>query len=57
MIGHSANTAALLPDEKEHIDCQIIATDRQIDVLVSELSGLTGEEIRVVEGEGKNVHV
>jgi hypothetical protein len=30
---------------------QIAATDRQIDQLVYELHGLTGEEISFVEGE------
>lgn len=47
-----------LPDtktghEKTHIQRQIDATDQQIDRLVYELYGLTGEEIGVVEG--KNV--
>lgn len=30
---------------------QIDATDRQIDLLVYELYGLTDEEIKIVEGE------
>jgi hypothetical protein len=34
------------------IERQITATDRQIDELVYELYGLTGEEIRIVEGSG-----
>jgi hypothetical protein len=35
------------------IDCQIEATDRQIDALVYELYGLTEEEIRIVEDVSK----
>ncbi len=38
------------PDEKERLERQIQATDRQIDNLVYELYGLTAEEIRIVEG-------
>ncbi len=33
------------------LQCQIDATDRQIDVLVYRLYGLTEEEIRIVEGQ------
>ncbi len=39
--------------EKNLIERQIEATDKQIDALVYELYGLTEEEIRIVEGEGK----
>jgi len=39
--------------EKTLIERQIEATDTQIDALVYELYGLTEEEIRIVEGEGK----
>jgi hypothetical protein len=34
----------------DFLQCQIEATDGQIDALVYELYGLTGEEIRVVDG-------
>ena len=39
--------------EKNLIEGQIEATDKQIDALVYELYGLTEEEIRIVEGAGK----
>jgi hypothetical protein len=39
--------------EKNLIEGQIDATDKQIDALVYELYGLTEEEIRIVEGAGK----
>jgi hypothetical protein len=39
------------PQEKESVQRQIEATDRQIDQLVYELYGLTEEEIKIVEGE------
>jgi len=39
--------------EKNLIERQIEATDKQIDALVYDLYGLTGEEIRIVEGAGK----
>jgi hypothetical protein len=42
------------PHEKETIQRQIDATDRQIDLLVYELYELTDEEIGIVEGSGKN---
>jgi hypothetical protein len=42
--------SAVLPDEKERFECQIHATDRQIDALVYDLYGLTEEEIKIVEG-------
>ena len=35
--------------EREVLQRQIDATDQQIDQLVYELYGLTGEEIRIVE--------
>ncbi len=39
------------PDEKMRLQRQIDAADRQIDMLVYELYGLTEEEIRIVEEE------
>ena len=47
---HKQSAAARLPDEKERLERQIQATDRQIDMLVYELYGMTGEEIKIVEG-------
>jgi len=41
--------AAKTDHEKSLIQRQIDATDKQIDQLVYELYGLTGEEIRIVE--------
>ncbi len=38
------------PNEREKMERQIAATDREIDLLVYELYGLTAEEIAVVEG-------
>ncbi|MHB0967466.1 MAG: Eco57I restriction-modification methylase domain-containing protein [Bellilinea sp.] len=53
---HKQSAAARLPDEKERLERQIQATDRQIDNLVYELYGLTAEEIRIVEGgTGKSI--
>ncbi len=45
--------AAATDHEKNLIERQIEATDRQIDALVYELYGLTEDEIRIVEG-GEN---
>lgn len=42
---------ARMPRDKEIIQQQIDATDRQIDKLVYELYGLTEEEIKIVEGK------
>jgi hypothetical protein len=41
---------ARTPQDQTRLQRQIDATDRQIDVLVYELYGLTEEEIRIVEG-------
>ncbi len=41
--------AAKAPNDKEAIQRQIEATDRQIDRLVYDLYGLTEEEIEIVE--------
>jgi len=41
--------AARTPDEQVMIQRQIDATDKQIDMLVYELYGLTDEEIAIVE--------
>ncbi len=46
---HKKLQAARVPDEKTMIKRQIDATDRQIDMLVYELYGLTDNEIAIVE--------
>jgi len=46
---HKKLQAARTPDEKVMLQRQIDATDRQIDMLVYELYGLTDEEIAIVE--------
>ncbi|MDR3047759.1 MAG: hypothetical protein LBU51_09170 [Bacteroidales bacterium] len=43
--------AETVPQTKTMIGRQIAAVDRQIDEAVYRLYGLTGEEIKVVEGE------
>ncbi len=47
---HKQAGSATLPHQKELIQRQIHATDRQIDKLVYELYDLSAEEIRIVEG-------
>ncbi len=49
IASHKRLAAAKLDHEKTLLQRQIDATDRQIDVLVYELYGLTEEEIRIVE--------
>jgi hypothetical protein len=39
------------PQEQERLQREIESTDAQIDRLVYELYGLTGEEIKIVEGK------
>ena len=46
---HKSLAAAQSPSDKEALQRQIDATDRQIDRLVYELYGLSDEEIRIVE--------
>ena len=41
-----------IPADNELYQRQIEATDRQIDALVYELYGLTGEEIAIVKSAG-----
>jgi hypothetical protein len=43
-------SAATIRADKTLYERQIEATDREIDALVYELYGLTGEEIGIVEG-------
>jgi len=50
---HEQLNAAKFDSEKEPIERQIKATDKKIDQLVYQLYGLTEEEIKVVEGDGK----
>ena len=49
-VAHKQLPKAKTPHEQESLKCSIQATDSQIDALVYELYGLTGEEIRIVEG-------
>jgi len=54
MLAHHKQRAEVKTDhEKNLVERQIEATDKQIDALVYELYGLTEEEIRIVEGAGK----
>ncbi len=50
---HKKLAKATIPHEKQMIQRQIDATDRQIDALVYELYELTEEEIKIVEGNGE----
>jgi len=50
---HKKRAEVKIDHEKNLIEGQIEATDKQIDALVYELYGLTEEEIRIVEGAGK----
>jgi len=47
---HARANAARSPDEKEAVQRQLHATDRQIDALVYQLYNLISEEIAIVEG-------
>jgi hypothetical protein len=47
---HEDLASARTAHEKTLLERQIAATDRQIDTLVYELYGLTGDEIAIVEG-------
>jgi hypothetical protein len=47
---HQQATGARTPQEQTALTRQIAATDAQIDRLVSDLYGLTEDEIRIVEG-------
>ena len=48
---HPRLAAAQSAHDRDLIQRQIDATDRQIDALVYQLYGLTEEEIRIVEGK------
>ena len=48
---HKDLPKAKTPHERESVQCQIAATDKQIVQLVYELYGLTAEEIRIVNRE------
>ncbi len=49
LLKNKLNKSGSTPQEKQNIQRQIEATDRQIDKLVYELYGLTEEEIKIVE--------
>ena len=48
---------ARTPHEKQSLQAQIAATDRQIDAIVYELYGLTADEIRIVEQDQSPVPI
>jgi hypothetical protein len=50
---HKKIVAVKVPAEKERLQREIDATDKQIDALVYELYGLTADEIAIVEGKDK----
>jgi len=50
---HKKLVEAKVPQEKERLQREINATDKQIDNLVYELYGLTADEIAIVEGRDK----
>ncbi len=47
---HKMLANAKTPQDKEYLERNIHARDRQIDTLVYELYGLSPDEIRIVEG-------
>lgn len=49
---HHKLAAATIPADKQLYQCQIEATERQIDAVVYELYELTEEEIAIVERQG-----
>ncbi len=51
LAAKAKHAAATTESEKNRLDIQIEALDRQIDNAVYELYGLTEEEIKIVEGE------
>jgi hypothetical protein len=51
LTSHKSLGGAKTPHDKESLQRQIDATDRQIDQLVYEIYALTDEEIAVVEGD------
>jgi len=53
---HKDLSKAKTPHEQESLQRQIAATDKQIDVLVYKLYGLTEEEVRIVEGGRREGH-
>ena len=50
---HKQKAEVKTDHEKNLVERQIEATDKQMDALVYELYGMTEEEIRIVEGKGK----
>jgi hypothetical protein len=47
---HKKLGKAKVPTERERLQREIGATDKQIDTLVYELYGLTADEIAIVDG-------
>jgi len=52
---HQKLAGVRTPQEKTALERQIAATDTQIDALVYELYGLTGDEIKIVEGDSAKI--
>ncbi len=50
---HKDMPKAKTPHEQETLQRQIAATDKAIDTLACKLFGLTGDEIKIVEGGGR----
>ena len=51
-LNKQKHSGKLAPSQVERVDREIAATDAEIDDLVYELCGITGEERKVVEGAG-----
>jgi hypothetical protein len=47
---HSVPQSGIAPSELERLDRDIAATDAEIDEMVCELYGITGEERKIIEG-------
>lgn len=52
LVLHKQRADVTTDHEKNLVERQIEATDKQIDILVYDLYGLTDDEIRIVEGAG-----
>lgn len=49
-LGHRWRTRETTPQEQEMVKREIESTDKQIDMLVHELYGLSEDEIKIIEG-------
>ncbi len=48
-LNKEKHSGRLAPSELERVEREIAATDREIDELVYELYGITGEERKIIE--------